>query len=85
MGQDLTHRGGAERNPLLLERLTDLIDRIIAFAQRHDLLVGAGLLRLGLGTGACRGEEFGQLIAAKGVAQHAEGTRGVSEAAGGLG
>jgi hypothetical protein len=85
LGQDLAHRGGAERDTLLLERLTDLIDRIIAFAQRDDLLVGAGLLRLGLGTGACGGEEFGQLIAAKGMTEHAEGAWGVAEAAGGLG
>ena len=85
LGENLAHRGDAERHALLLEGLTDLIDRIVALAQRHDLLMGAGLLRLRLRTGARHGEEFGQLIAAKGMAEHAEGAWGVAEAAGGLG
>src|SRR5438105_14593470 len=44
VGQNLAHCGGAQRRSLLLERLTDLVDRIVALAQRHDLLHGPALL-----------------------------------------
>jgi hypothetical protein len=55
------------------------------FAQRDDLLLGAALLRRSLWTGACHGEEFRQLIAAKGVTEDAEGAWGIAKAAGNLG
>jgi len=46
-GQDLAHRGRAQRHSLLLERLADLLDRVVALAQRHDFVMG----RIGLGCG----------------------------------
>src|SRR6202162_6502942 len=73
-----------QRRALLLEALADLVDRVVALAQRHDLLVGAALLGLLAGAGASGGEEFRQFAATKGVAQHAEGARRVAEAPGGL-
>ncbi len=83
-GQDLAHRGDAERGLLLAERLADLVDRIVTLAQRHDVLVHAALLGLGAGPRPRAGEELREL-AAKGVAQHAEGSGRIAEAACDLG
>jgi len=80
VGQNLAHCGGAQRRSLLLERLTDLVDRIVALAQRHDLLHGPALLGLSARTSPPRCEELRQLPMAKGVAQHAEGSRRIAEA-----
>src|SRR5260370_34739302 len=46
LGQNLAHRSGAQRRSLLLERPADLVDRVVALAQRHDLLMSAALLWL---------------------------------------
>ena len=80
LGENLAHRGCAQRRALLLESLADLIDRVIPLAQRHDLLVGTALLGLLARPGASGCEEFWQLAAAKGVAQHTECARRVAEA-----
>jgi hypothetical protein len=45
-GEHLAHRGGAQRGTLLLERLADLVDRIVALAQGYDLVMRAALLGL---------------------------------------
>jgi len=78
LGENLAHGGRTQRRTLLLERLADLVDRVVALAQRHDLLVGAALLGLFARPGASGCEEF-QVPAAKGVAQHAECARRVAE------
>jgi hypothetical protein len=80
VGQNLAHRGDAQWRSLLLERLTDLVDRIVALAQRHDLLHGTALLGLSTRTGSPRCEELRQLPMAKAVAQHSEGSRRIAEA-----
>ena len=85
VGQNLAHRRGAQRRSLLLERLADLIDRIVALAQRHDLLEGAALFGLLARAWMRGGEELRQLSAAEGVAQNAEGARRVAEAPGRFG
>ena len=85
LGQNLAHRGSAQRRSLLLERLTDLVDRVVTFAQRHDLLLGAALFGLSTRARMRGGEEFRQLAAPKGVAQHTEGPWRITEATGDLG
>ena len=85
LGENLSHRGGAQRRSLLLERLTDLVDRVVALAQRHDLLMGPALLGLIALAGASGREEVRQLTVAEVVAQHAERARRVAEAARHLG
>ena len=78
-GENLAHRGRTQRRTLLLESLADLVDRVVPLAQRHDLLVGTALLGLLAGPFASGCEEFRQLPAAKGVAQHAECARRIAE------
>ena len=80
IGQNLAHRGGAQGGSLLLQRLTDLIDRVVALAQRYDLLMGAALPGLFAPTGVPGCEEVRQLTVAKAVAQHPERPRRVAEA-----
>src|SRR3974390_1874816 len=80
LGENLAHRGCAQRRALLLESLADLVDRVIPLAQRHDLLVGTALLGLLARPGASGCEEFWQLAAATRVAQHTECARRVAEA-----
>src|SRR5208337_248465 len=80
LGENLAHRGCAQRRALLLESLADLVDRVIPLPQRHDLLAGTALLGLLARPGASCCEEFWQLAAAKGVAQHTECARRVAEA-----
>src|SRR5260370_40494451 len=82
--QHLAHRGSAERRSLLLERTTDVVDRVVALAQGDDLLLSRAFLGLITRTRTRRGEEFRQLAAPKGVAQHPEGARRVAEARGGM-
>ncbi len=82
--QDFAHRGDAECGALLLERLADLVDRVVALAQPDDLLVDAALLRLRARSRTRRSEELGQLIMAKGGAEHAESAWRVAEPAGDL-
>ena len=79
-GENLSHRGGAQRRSMLLECLTDLIDRVVALAQRHDLFMGAALPGLFAPTGVPGCEEVRQLTVAKAVAQHPERPRRVAEA-----
>ena len=81
LGKHLAHRGGAQRRSLLLERLTDLVDRIVALAQRDDLLLGTAFLGLWRGPGPRGGEEVRQFAVAKRMAEHAEGAWRVAEAA----
>jgi hypothetical protein len=71
-GEHLAHRGGAQRHALLLERLADLVDRIVALAQGYDLVTRAALLGLVVPTRSRGSEELRQVAAAKGVAQHPE-------------
>ena len=80
-GEHLTHRGGAQRRSLFLERLADLIDRVVALAQGHDLAMRAALLGLLASTRSGRREEFRQRAAAKIMAQHPEGPGRIAEAA----
>ena len=80
LGQNFAHRGGAQWRSLLLERLTDLVDRVVTFAQRHDLLLSAALLGLCARAWMRGSEEFRQSPAPKGVAQHTEGTWRIAEA-----
>jgi len=75
LGQNLTHRGDAERHPLVLERLADLVDRIVAFAQRYDLLTGAALVGRLLRAGSAGCEQLRQVSVAECMTQHAEGAR----------
>jgi hypothetical protein len=85
LDEHFAHRGGAQRRSLLLERLADLVDRIVALAQRHDLLMGTALLGLLTRPGPRAGEEVRQIAAAKRVAEHAEGAGRVAEPARRLG
>ena len=78
-GQNLAYGGRAQWHPLLLERLADLVDRVVALAQRDDLVMGAALLGLLVPARSCGGEELRQIAAAKVVTQHAEGARRVAE------
>ncbi len=57
-GEHLAHRGGAQRGSLLLERLADLVDRIVALAQGYDLVMGAALLGLVVPAGSRGSEEL---------------------------
>ena len=79
-GEKLAHSGGAQRHSLLLERLADLVDRVVALAQRDDLVMGAALFGLLAPARSCGGEELRQIAAAKVVTQHAERARRVAEA-----
>ena len=72
------------RGALLLERLTDLIDRVVALAQRNDLLVCGALLGLVGGARYPRGEEFRKFVAAEGMTEHAERAWRIAEALGDL-
>ena len=74
-GENFAYRGGAQRRPLLLEGLADLIDRIVAFAQRYDLLAGAALVGRLLRAGSADCEQLRQVSVAERMAQHAEGAR----------
>src|SRR5262249_21826642 len=68
-GEHFAYGGSTQRCSLLLERLTDLVDRIIALAQGYDLLMGAAFLGLLARAGSCGSKEFRQLVLAKGAAQ----------------
>ena len=70
---------------MVLERLADFVDGVVALAQRHDLFLRAALAGLGARPRPRGGEEGRQLIAAKGMAEHAKGARRVPEAASDLG
>src|SRR5271165_4892747 len=83
--QHLAHRGGTERRSLLLERPTDVVDRVVALAQGNDLLLGSALLRLIARPRPRRGEELRQVAAAEPMTQHPERARRIAEALGGLG
>src|SRR5215475_11811901 len=84
VGQHLADRGGTERHSLLFERLTDLVDRVVALAQRHDLLVGEALPGLPARARMRVDEELGQLAATEGMAHDAEGARRITKASGGF-
>ena len=71
-GQDFPHRRGAQRHSLLPERPTDVVDRVVALAQRHDLLAGEVLFGLLARPRSRHGEEIRQYTAAKVVAEHTE-------------
>src|SRR5436190_926539 len=79
-GENLAHRGGAQWHALLLERPTDLVDRVVALAQGHDLFAGTALSRLFARAWMRGGEEFRQFSAAKGVTQYPESSRRIAEA-----
>ncbi len=85
LDQHLAYRGGAQRRSLLLERPTDLVDRIVALAQRDDLLVSAALLGLRARARMRGGEEFRKVAVPEGMAQHAEGAGRIAETACDLG
>jgi len=70
--ENFAYRGGAEWRPLLLQGLADFVDRIVALAQRHDLLVGTALLGLLAGSRADGGEELRKRAVTKPVTQHTE-------------
>lgn len=76
---------GAERRAGLLERGTDLVDRVVALSEGYDLSLGAALVGLAAGTRARCCKEFGELAAAEGMAQDAEGAGRVAEAPGDFG
>ncbi len=78
-GEHLAYRGGTQRHSLVRERPTDLIDRVVALAQSHDLLVDAALLGLLTPARPADREEVWQLTVAEGIAQHPERARGVAE------
>jgi len=67
-GEHLAHRGGAQRGALLLERLADLVDRIVALAQGYDLVTRAALLGLLAPARSGGSEELRQVAAAKRMA-----------------
>jgi hypothetical protein len=79
-GEHLAHRGGAQRHALFLERRADLVDRVVALAQGHDLVMRAALLGLLVPARPRGSEELRQDAATKGVAQHPEGPRRIAEA-----
>ena len=78
--QHLTHCSGAEWRSLLLERPADVVDRVVALAQRNDLLLSGAFPRLIPRTRPRRGEELRQRAAAKRMTQHAERPWRVAEA-----
>ena len=85
LGEDLAHRCGAQCHPLPLEGLADLVDRIIALTQRHDLFAGGALPWPLLGAGSGRCEEIRQVAVAEAVAEHPESTGGIAKRASDLG
>src|SRR6516164_6507239 len=52
LGENLAHRGCAQRRALLLESLAALVDRVIPLARRQELLVGTAVLGLIVRAGA---------------------------------
>ena len=58
LAQHLAHGGGTQRRAVLLERLADLVDRMVLLAQGHHQLVGLGLVRLGARAVTGRAEEL---------------------------
>ena len=82
--QHLAHRGGAQRGAARLERLGDLVDRVVALAQLLDAGAGGGLLGLALRAARCGEEELGLGVAAEPVAGHPEGACAVAELCGHL-
>ena len=83
--EHLPHRRRAERELALLQRLADLVDRVVPLAQGDDGLARGGLLGLGAGPGPWGGEEDGRGLAPEVMAQHMEGARRVPEGPGHLG
>src|SRR4029450_12661866 len=58
--QDFADGGGTQRRSLRLEFLADLVDRVIALAQLHDLLDRCAFLGLRAGAWASEGKEIGE-------------------------
>ena len=82
--EHFAHCGGAERRAGLLERGTDLVDRVVALSEGDDLSLGPALVGLAAGTWPRCCEEFGELTAAEGMAQHPESAGRIAEASGDL-
>jgi hypothetical protein len=83
--EHLTHRGGAERQRALLERVADLVDRVIGLAQLDDEIVGGGLLGLMARAGTGGDEELRLGVVAEVVTQNLERAGGVAKGASDLG
>src|SRR5882762_3475097 len=75
----LADGGGAQADVTGLERLTDLVDRVVALAQLDDRVARGRLLRLHAGPGLGRHEELRLGLAAKVVAHDLERGRCVAE------
>jgi hypothetical protein len=76
--------GRAEWNLLLLERQTDVVDRMVLLAQGDDQRTGGILLGLGAWTGAGGSKVGGIRLAHEGVAKDTESAGRVAEGSGDL-
>ena len=83
--EHLAHRSGAERERALLERLADLVDRVIGLAQLDDEVVGGGLLGLMARARTGSDKELWLGVVAEVVAQDLERAWGVAKGASDLG
>src|SRR5258708_23740569 len=77
--EHLAYSGGTQRHCLVGERPTALIDRVVALAQSHDLLVGAALFWLLTPARPAAREAVRQLSHAEVVPQPPERAPWVSE------
>ena len=83
--EHLAHRGGTECERALLERLADLVDRVIGLAQLDDEVVGGGLLGLMARTRTGGDEELRLGVVAEVVTQDLERAGRVAKGTGDLG
>src|SRR5215217_1138560 len=79
--EHLAYGGGTEAQALFSQDLADLIDRMILLTQSHDTVEGGRLFGAGLGPWRSAEKELRVRLAAKLVAQNAEGAWGVAEIA----
>jgi hypothetical protein len=82
--EELPDRGRTERHLLLLEGRADVVDGVVALAERDDQRVGGRLLGLGAGPARGDGEKGWGGVATKLMAHHPKGPGRVAEGPGHL-
>ena len=82
--QHFPHRGRTQRTVLLLQRLADLVHRVVLLAKTDNELASRRLLRLRTRAGLLRGEKERIRISSEVVAEDMERTDGIAESPGDL-
>src|SRR5262249_22973291 len=77
--EDLSHCSGSKRYAFFLERSADVVDGVVALAQRNHLVADFALLGMLARSRAPHGKELCQLTTTKLVTKHAKCRRGVAE------